>query len=112
MKRAYLVLAFMGLISSVLMPSAVSAKPRVVLNTDPYQRSIVIYNDLTDITIYPVIEPPQAANCNSKEFPAGTLLRILVNDGLEGTGIPAGRSVTVKFRKRSPALPRAASTMR
>src|SRR5262245_45185196 len=101
MKRASLTLAFIGLISSVLVPPAVSAKPRVIVNPDPYQRYIVIHNDLTGITIYPVIEPPQNANC-SKQFPAGALLRILVNDKLEGAGIPAGGSVTVKIPKKEP----------
>jgi len=59
---------------------------RIVQDLDPYQRYIVIYNELTEETTYPVISAPQGPNCNSAAFPSGTQLRILVNDGRRAWG--------------------------
>jgi hypothetical protein len=107
MKRAALAPALIWLSVSLLISPAVRAQAQIVQDTDPYQRRIVIYNDLPDnTTIYPVISAPQGPNCNSAAFPDGTSLRILVNDGQEGVGIPAGHSVTVKIPKEEPCPPK------
>jgi len=119
MKRVSLALGLVWATVGLLMPSSASAQPRTeargrapgpagrhdVKVVDPFQRQIVIYNELTGITIYPVISAPQGPNCNSAAFPGGTSLRILVNDGQEGAGIPAGGSVTVKIPKEQPCPP-------
>ncbi len=64
---------------------------------DPFQRYIVIYNDLP-ITIYPVItavESQQGAACGT----SGLNRRIIVNAGARGAGIPKDGTVTVELPK-------------
>jgi hypothetical protein len=66
--------------------------------TDPFQRYIILYNDLP-ITIYPAItavESEQGADCGtSPEIHH----RIIVNAGMRGAGIPTGATVTVQLPK-------------
>ena len=65
--------------------------------SDPFQRYIVIYNDLP-ITIYPAltaIEADQGAACGTRNINR----RIIVNAGTRGAGIPKGESVTVELPK-------------
>jgi len=64
---------------------------------DPFQRYIVIYNELP-ITIYPAItavESEQGAACGT----SGLNRRIIVNAGTLGAGIPSRETVTVKLPK-------------
>jgi hypothetical protein len=64
---------------------------------DPFQRYIIIYNDLP-ITIYPVItavESQQGAACGT----SGLNRRIIVNAGARGAGIPTNGTVTVELPK-------------
>src|SRR5215467_3290819 len=104
-KPAYLASALLWLITGVsALP--VTAQGQV----DPYQRQIVFYNDLKDkdgngIPICPLIAAPQGTNCDNSDFPSGTSLRILVNDG-QGAGIAPGGSVTVQIPKEHPCPPR------
>ncbi len=65
---------------------------------DPFQRYIVIYNELP-ITIYPAItavELEQGAACGT----SGLNRRIIVNAGTQGAGIPTGETVTVELPKK------------
>ena len=65
---------------------------------DPFQRYIVIYNELP-ITIYPAItavESEQGAACGT----SGLNRRIIVNAGTQGAGIPTGETVTVELPKK------------
>ncbi|MET1084512.1 MAG: hypothetical protein ABWY12_15910 [Burkholderiales bacterium] len=74
---------------------------------DPFQRFIRFHNSL-DRTIYPVIQAPQDApppdkpNDKPTNCGIGGHLRIIVNQGTEGAGIPKGGTVTVKLPKDSP----------
>lgn len=102
MKRAYTALAFLWLGSSLAVSRAVLGQ-----TPDDFQRYIKIHNSL-DQTIYPVIQSPQDLPDASKPASKGTncgtggLLRIIVNQGKEGVGIPSKQTVTVKIPKDRP----------
>jgi hypothetical protein len=72
--------------------------PAVAQGADPMQRFFVFKND-TPLPIYPVISAPKNANCTPGDLSS---LRIVVNDGQEGAGIPAGGTVTVTLPKTYP----------
>lgn len=63
---------------------------------DPFQRVMTITNSLP-ITIYPVIDAPQHANCGIDGS-----YRIVVNKDVEGKGIPTGEKVLVRIPKTQP----------
>src|SRR5689334_354198 len=66
---------------------------------DPFQRYIVIYNDLP-ITIYPAltaVEADQGTACFGGN--SDNNRRIIVNAGTKGAGIPSGETVTVELPK-------------
>ena len=98
MKRVYLAAAILWvslsfLASPALHPAAAAA------SVDPMQRYFLIYNEL-DVPIFPVIQAPQAANCSS--LTDLTNLRIYVNAGRKGMGIPKGGVVRVNIPKDKP----------
>lgn len=102
MKRPLFVLlpALLGLSLAFLASPAAIAQ-----SADAFQRYIKFHNSL-DTPIYPVIQAPQ--NAPTKPGDKGTncatggLLRIIVNQGAEGVGIPPGQTVTVALPKDSP----------
>src|SRR5262245_8949443 len=92
----------------LLAPTAGTAQPTPPPepSTDPYQRYIIFYNEL-DFPIYPVIQAPNASNCNTIDpgrFPKESLLRIIVNDARgKGQGIaPKQANVPGKVRVNIP----------
>lgn len=102
--------AIVGLASSTsaIEPPAGPAAPqaprevRVLANrddSDPFQRHLTFYND-TPVTIWPVFQAPQDSNC--KDVLGSKLLRIHVNEGVKGAGIPPTHSVTVALPKTWP----------
>ena len=101
MKRSAIPVLILGL-SGVL-----ASGPAAAQNPEAFQRFIKIHN-LLEQTIYPVIQSPQdppppdkpkakPTNCGN-----GGLLRIVVNQGKEGAGIPPNGTVTVKIPKDKP----------
>lgn len=73
----------------------------VFADTDPFQRHIRIHNSL-NTPIYPVIQAPQDAGNPGSNCGTGGLLRIVVNQGQEGAGIPPGGAATVAIPKDRP----------
>ena len=102
MKRASVALVLLWLGSGLLPPPVASAQ-----SVDPFQRFIRIHNSL-DQTIYPVIQapqdqpPPDKPKAKPTNCGTGGLLRIVVNQGKEGAGIPSKGTVTVKIPKDKP----------
>ena len=100
MKQAIRVLAALLFGPSLLASTAATAQ-----DTDPFQRYIRFRNSL-DVTIYPVIQAPQDRPINPGEAgtncATGGHLRIVVNRGTEGVGIPKGGTVTVALPKDRP----------
>ena len=68
-------------------------------NVDPMQRYFLFYNELST-PVYPVIQAPQASNCSSVDD--NTLLRIYVNAGKKGAGVPPKTQVRVNVPKDQP----------
>ena len=104
MKVTYLVTAVLWL--GLTLSGAPAAMAQTNLETDlvdasidPFQRSFIFYNSL-DIPVYPVIQSPYA-NCVSGDT---RQLRIIVNAGTEGAGVPSKGSVEVIIPKTKPCL--------
>src|SRR3954470_19059491 len=72
---------------------------QVASDVDPMQRYVLFYNEL-GTTVYPVIQAPQASNCSTTTD--NTLLRIYVNDGVKGAGVPSKGHVRVNIPKNQP----------
>ncbi|MEO8305661.1 MAG: hypothetical protein ABI724_16235 [Betaproteobacteria bacterium] len=95
---------FVHLAATVLWTGFMSAATVVFAQTvtevvDPMQRYFLFYNELST-PVYPVIQAPQASNCSHTDD--STLLRIYVNDGKKGAGVPPKGLVRVNVPKDKP----------
>lgn len=82
---------FLHLITLLLLIDAHLVYAQNIQPSTPYQRYIILKNDLP-ITLYPVVQIPEDGNCK----PGTTSVRrLIVNSNGIGTGIPAGEAVKV-----------------
>ncbi len=73
--------------------------PAAMAQDDPFQRHITFFND-SPVTIWPVFQVPQDANCKGEL--AGKELRLHVNHQTRDAGIPSRQSVEVALPKEWP----------
>lgn len=95
---------WVAVLSSLSLGIVISSSSLAQTN-DPFQRFIRFHNSLGE-TIYPVIQAPQDAPAKPGDkgtnCATGGLLRIVVNLGTKGAGIPPGEDVTVALPKDRP----------